>query len=179
MRKKSPPHIGMSSEWLWVYKTPRCNQFIPQYFVKETSQWRHWYERHDVSNHRKINCFFNCELSLSSKKIPKPALLDHCEGNPPVTDGFPLRRVSNACYDVIKKLVVAWLYIGIFLEFINSFTLRSQPIYSHWAAHVVNIMFTLSSFWFSFLCISVGQHGPVPGSAFFGWAPEMGRIQKG
>ena len=74
-------------------------------------QWHH-NEHPGVSNHRRLDCLFNCLFRLTSKKTSKPVLLAFCEGNPPVTGGFPSQRASNAetvsiwwCEDFTKILI--------------------------------------------------------------------------
>ena len=54
-------------------------------------QWRH-NEHNDVSNHRRLECSVN-RLFRRRSKLGVTGL---CEGNPPVTDGFPSQRTSNA-----------------------------------------------------------------------------------
>ena len=53
-------------------------------------------ERDGVSNHRRLDCLFNHLFRRRSKKISKPRVPGLCEGNPPVTGGFPSQRASNA-----------------------------------------------------------------------------------
>ena len=53
-----------------------------------TLQWRH-NEQPSVSNHRRLDCLFIRSFRLTSKKTSKPVLLALCEGNPPMTGGFP------------------------------------------------------------------------------------------
>ena len=53
------------------------------------------HEHHGVSNHWPLDCFFNSLFRVTSKKTSKPLLLVLCEGNPPVTGGFPSQRASN------------------------------------------------------------------------------------
>ena len=60
-----------------------------------TSQWCH-NERDGVSNHRCLDCLLNYLFLRRSKEISKPHVTGLCEGNPPVTDGFPSKRTSNA-----------------------------------------------------------------------------------
>ena len=40
--------------------------------------------------------FISFFFRLTTKKYQRPALLSFCEWNPPVTDGFPARKDSNA-----------------------------------------------------------------------------------
>ena len=60
-----------------------------------TSQWR-LNERHCVSNHRRLGCLLNRLFRRTSKKTSKLCVAGLCEGNPPVTGGFPSQRASNA-----------------------------------------------------------------------------------
>ena len=60
-----------------------------------TLQCRH-NERDDVSNHRRLYCLFNRLFRHRSKKTSKLCVTGLCEGNPPVTGGFPSQRASNA-----------------------------------------------------------------------------------
>ena len=53
-----------------------------------TLQWRH-NERDGVSNHRCLDCLLNRLLRRRSKKTSKLRVTGLCEGNPPVTCGFP------------------------------------------------------------------------------------------
>ena len=58
-------------------------------------QWRH--NEHDgVANHRRLDCLLDHLLRHRSKKTSKLRVTGLCEGNPPVTGGFPLQRASNA-----------------------------------------------------------------------------------
>ena len=60
-----------------------------------TVQWRH-NERDVASNHRCLDCLLNRLFMRKSKKTLKPPVTGLGEGNPPVTDGLPSRRTSNA-----------------------------------------------------------------------------------
>ena len=62
-----------------------------------TLQWRH-NERDDISNHRRFDCFLKRLYRHNSKKSSKLRVrgIHLCEGNPPVTGGFPSHRASNA-----------------------------------------------------------------------------------
>ena len=54
-------------------------------------QWRH-NERDAVSTHRRLDCLLNRLFRRRSKKISKLRVTGLCEGNPPVTGGFPLTK---------------------------------------------------------------------------------------
>ena len=58
-------------------------------------QWRH-NKCDGVSNHQHLACLLNRLFKRRSKKIPKLRVTGLCEGNPPVTDGFPSQRARNA-----------------------------------------------------------------------------------
>ena len=45
--------------------------------------------------HRRLNCLAICLFRRTSKKTSKLGVTDLCEGNPPVTGGFPSQRASN------------------------------------------------------------------------------------
>ena len=57
-------------------------------------QWRH-NERDGVSNHWRLECLLNRLFRRRSKEKSKLRVTDLCEGNPPVTSGFPLQKDSN------------------------------------------------------------------------------------
>ena len=60
-----------------------------------TLQWRH-NERHGDSNPRCLDRLLNRSSRRRSKKTSKLRVTGLCEGNPPVTGGFPSQRASNA-----------------------------------------------------------------------------------
>ena len=70
-------------------------------------RWRHS-ERAGVSNHRRLDCLLNrlCRRS-SLKKASKLRVTGLCERNPPVTDGLPSQRASNA-----ENVSIWWRYHG-------------------------------------------------------------------
>ena len=57
------------------------------------------YECYNVSNHQQLVGVFNYLFKLPLN----PALLVHCERNPPVTNGFSSQRASNA-----ESIFIAW-----------------------------------------------------------------------
>ena len=79
------------------------------------------HERHGASIHRQPDCLFNRLFGLTSTS--KPASLALCEGNPPVTDGFPSQRPNNAenfsmagCHHILRipiyrKNVFFWTWV--------------------------------------------------------------------
>ena len=58
-------------------------------------QWSHK-KRDGVSSHRRLDCLFNHLFRCRSKKTSQIRVTGLCEGNPPVTAGFPSQRASNA-----------------------------------------------------------------------------------
>ena len=69
--------------WLWM-RGPRNMQQTPL-------QWR-YNERDGVSKHRRFNSLLNRLFRRRSKKTSKLRLMGLCEGNPPVTGGFPSQK---------------------------------------------------------------------------------------
>ena len=59
------------------------------------SLWWRQNEREGVSNHRHLDCLLNCLFRCRSKKASKLHVTGLCEGNPPMTGGFPSQRASN------------------------------------------------------------------------------------
>ena len=62
--------------------------------VRIPLQWRH-NERNGVSNHRRLDCSLNRLFRRRSERTSKLCVTALCEGNPPVTGGFPSQRVRN------------------------------------------------------------------------------------
>ena len=52
--------------------------------------------KHDVWNHRLLHCFSTVCFDVHQRKHQSFVLLVLCEGNPPVTGGFPSQKASNA-----------------------------------------------------------------------------------
>ena len=57
-----------------------------------TLQWNH----NGVSNHQNLDCLFSRLFRRTSKKTSKLRGTGLCEGNPPVTGGFPSQRANDA-----------------------------------------------------------------------------------
>ena len=58
-----------------------------------TLQWRRS-DQHGVSDHRHLDCLCSRLFRRTSKLISKLRVTGLCEGNPPVTGGFPSKRAS-------------------------------------------------------------------------------------
>ena len=69
--------------------------FVSANKVLSALQWRH-NECDGVSNHRRFVRLLNHMFRRRSKKISKLRVTGLCEGNPPVTGGFPSQGASNA-----------------------------------------------------------------------------------
>ena len=99
-------------------------------------QWRH-NERDGVSNHRHLDGSPNRLFRRKSKTTSKLRVTGLCEGNPPVTGGFPSQKASNAenvyilwCYHVcaifnttkhlIDTVVIMWQQTTIILGFVEA-----------------------------------------------------------
>ena len=57
-------------------------------------QWRH-NKCDGVSNHQCLDCLLNYLFKRKSKKTSKLRVAGPCEGNPSVTGGFPLQKVTR------------------------------------------------------------------------------------
>ena len=62
--------------------------------ISAQSHWRH-NERDGVSNRLRLDCLLNRVFRHKTKKTSKLGVTGLCEGNPPVTGGFPSQRASN------------------------------------------------------------------------------------
>ena len=71
------------------YTSWRCSLFCSLWYWSHPAlQWRH-NEGHDVSNHRHLDFLLNRMLRHKSQKTSKLRVTGLCEGNSPVTGGFP------------------------------------------------------------------------------------------
>ena len=75
--------------------SPRHLYTISQNLFKYPLQWRH-NKRDGVSYHRLLDCLLNRLFRRSPKKTSKLRVMGLCEGNPPMTAGFPSQRGSKA-----------------------------------------------------------------------------------
>ena len=107
-------------------------------------QWCH-NECGGVSNHWRLDGLLNCLFRRSSTKTSKLHVTGLCEGNPPVTGGFPSQRVSDvenvsiwSCtHHVLPKLVPKH---SIKQWGSNSLT----PIFIRWQGRVNRLRFSQS-----------------------------------
>ena len=90
--------ITWKDGWVWqsiegvTYESIYKHHYKRNYF---TLQWRH-NERDGVSNYRRLDCLLNRLFRRRSKRISKLCVTFLCDGNPPMTCGFPSQRASNA-----------------------------------------------------------------------------------
>ena len=83
------------SEHLRLLHQHLSNHIILYGNIFRSLQWHH-NGRDGVSNHRRLDCLPKCLFTCRSKKTSKLRTTGLCEGNPPVTGGFPSERASNA-----------------------------------------------------------------------------------
>ena len=83
----------MTSSWVWPFSLLIEMQLHSD--RKNSWRWRHK-ERNGVLNHRCLDCLFNRMFKRISKKPSTPHVAGFCEGNPPMTGGFPSQGVSDA-----------------------------------------------------------------------------------
>ena len=100
---------------------------MPIWFTWLVLKWHH-NKRDGVSNHLCLDCLLNRLFKLRSNKISKLRVSGLFDGNPAVTGGFPLQRVSNAenvtisrCdhefAHIVKRCFTAdWVIIRLFLS---------------------------------------------------------------
>ena len=89
-----------------------------------TLQWRHD-EREGVSNHRRYDSLLNRLFRRRSKKSLKLRVTGLCEGNPPVTGGFPSQRASNAV-----NVSIWWRHHKLLVRVKQTFVSRSGMLYN-------------------------------------------------
>ena len=86
-------------QWLEAYLTD-----IPHFYCTALS--RYWpiyfcyyiavlYVRNGFSKYPRHDCLFDSLLKRTTKETPNPASQPPCEGNPPMTHGFPSKRAKT------------------------------------------------------------------------------------
>ena len=83
------------------------NRPNPLAIIFKPLPWRH-NDRDGVSNHQHLDCLLNRLFGCISKKTSKLYVIGLCEGNPPVTGGFPSQRTSNA-----ENVSICWRHRAI------------------------------------------------------------------
>ena len=88
----------------WHYIPRICKQF--------SLQWRH-NERHDISNHRRLDCLFNRVFRRRSTKTSKLHVTGLCEGNPPMTavDSRCKRPITRKIFPFDDVIMLFWLQL--------------------------------------------------------------------
>ena len=87
----------------------------------EALQWRH-NDRDGVWNHQRPDCLLNRLFRHRLKKTSKLRVTRLCEGNPPVTGGFPSQRASDA-----KNVSIWWRHHGLMA---NCFCLKCDGLFT-------------------------------------------------
>ena len=112
-------HVSKRGHWttdnqvrLWPFGVPKwqlthcplilhtCLSELGQQWFREwltplLLQWRHIVSRMASQITDVSNCLLKCLFRRRSKKTLKPHIAGICEGNPPVTSGFPSQRASD------------------------------------------------------------------------------------
>ena len=84
-----------------------CHRKIPFYPHSDTLLQWHPNEHDGISSHRCQDCLPSCLFRHRSKKTSKLHVPGLCEGNPPVTSGFPSQRASN-----MENVSIWWHHHG-------------------------------------------------------------------
>ena len=124
-REVDPVHNVI--RWLQTYQGPKpsCREYSDGHYyiiVSDITMMSHM--PHSIPNHLQLHCLSIACSGWHPKKHQSSALLVHCEGNPPVTGGFPSQRASNEknfpCYDIFmvymnvtKAASTLWLAHGL------------------------------------------------------------------
>ena len=90
LQNRLPCNENRYGKRLWDI-SKHTSTYVPSYHNQEL---RH-NERHDISNHRHLDCLLNRLLRCASKKKTLLRFTGHCEGNAPVTVGFPSQKAST------------------------------------------------------------------------------------
>ena len=106
-------------------------------------QWRH-NQRDGVANHLCLDWMLNRLFKRWSMKTSKPRLTGLCEGNPPLTGGFPSQRPSNT-----ENVCIWWRLYALFMvrEWNNGIHYLSCSAFMH--ACMVNLKGFCSHMWWS------------------------------
>ena len=95
---------GMHITWHMVHMI-HCNKDVIPLHMQGHLSYSH--DEHDgLSNHWHLNCLLNRLFRCRSKKT-KFCVTGLCEGNPPVTGGFPSQKASDA-----ENIYIWWRHHG-------------------------------------------------------------------
>ena len=81
--------------------------------TRDISASLHWFhnKRDGVSNHQRLDCLLNRLFRHRTKKTPKLRVTGLCEGNPPVTGGFPSQSsVTRKKLPFDDIIVIRWIH---------------------------------------------------------------------
>ena len=112
----------------------------------DSLQWRH-NGRDCVLNYRRLDCVFNRLFRRSWKKTSKLRMTGLCEGNSPVTGGFPAQRASKADNGSILWRHRVFLYPAGMLALKQT----SSWLYLQTANRIISMPF-LSLWWYFITC---------------------------
>ena len=85
------PELTIKTMAVIFYSSQLTSYLFYLMSITITSKWARWH-----SNRRRLGCLLNHLFRRKLKKTSKFRVTGLCEGNPPVTDGFPSQRASNA-----------------------------------------------------------------------------------
>ena len=107
-------------------------------------QWRN-NERHALPNHQHIDCLLNRLFRRTPKKTSKLRFIGLCEGNPPVTGGFPSQMANNA-ENFFNLTTSSWSHKEIFVNPLCDWA-RCRWSWKHGSIHhyIDVIMITMAS----------------------------------
>ena len=144
---------------IWL---PQC-QWSKSWCITLTSWWARW-----LVKIRRLDCLPNLLLRRRSNKTPTLHVTGLCEGNPPVTGGFPLQNASNA-----ENVSIWWRHHALLVTctvmpsaFLITYYTRWQKAWSHYTG---NQLHTLSIDWLSHVSLSnevIFCHDPVSQNIF-------------
>ena len=100
-----------------------------RYWGVHEKQYVMSHKHHSVSDHQPPECLLNSLFELTSKKHQSHTLLALCEGNPPVTGGFPSQRGSNArSISMWHDDVIKWKHFPRYWPFVRG--IHRSPVNS-------------------------------------------------
>ena len=93
--------------------------------VSRISQWHH-NRRDGASNHRHLDCLLDRLFRRRAKKASKLRVTGFCEGNPPMTGGFPYKRqITRKIFPFDDVVMILWKYIPYYWPLVMGIVTRS------------------------------------------------------